>query len=142
MVRFNDYQYLNFDRIFIDSTDAIVNGSINNTINKKQIKALKQLNEWGLLHNGKRLEIDEMMEKVKDLKDKYENDSDMLELIKVVLKKPKLYTTKNFNKIPLFEKAMADNGVDSIPVSFPEARIMKTKRGRYDIAFNFQFIND
>ena len=35
LVRFNDYQYLNFDRIFIDSTDAIANGSINNIISKK-----------------------------------------------------------------------------------------------------------
>lgn len=140
LIRFNDYQFLNFDRIFIDSTDAIANGSINNTINKKQIKALKQVNEWGLLHNGKRLEIDEMIDKVKDLKDNYENDSDMIDLINVILKKPKLYTIKNFNKIALFEKAMEENDVDTVPISFPEARIMKSKRGRYDTAFNFQLL--
>ena len=35
---------------------------------------------------------------------------------------------------------MKENNVDTIPISFPEARIMKSKRGRYDTAFNFQLL--
>lgn len=35
---------------------------------------------------------------------------------------------------------MEDNGVDAVPVSFPEARIMRSKRGRQDVAFNYQLL--
>ena len=35
---------------------------------------------------------------------------------------------------------MGNNGVDAVLVSFSEARIMRSKRGRYDVDFNFQLL--
>lgn len=140
LARFNNYQYLSFDRVFLDSTDAIVSASMNYTINKKQIQALQQLKKWKLLHKGDRISIKQCIKNLEKKKGKYENDPEMLKLINIVLRKPKIYTTKNYNNIPLFLKAMEENGVDSIPISFPESRIMKTKRGRYDTAFNLQIL--
>ena len=36
--------------------------------------------------------------------------------------------------------AMEKNNADSVPISFPESRIMKTKRGRTDTALNYQIL--
>lgn len=138
LVRFNDYNYLTFEKLFIDSTDALVNASINYTINKKQINALKQIQEWGLLHDGKRYNIDSMVCELKNMKLKYQNDKKILKLIDIALKKPKIYTLKNYNKIPLFEKAMEENNTSTVPISFPEARILKSKRKRYDVGLMLQ----
>lgn len=52
LVLMNDYDPLNFDKIFIDGTDVIANASINYTINQKQVDAARLLHHWGLLHNG------------------------------------------------------------------------------------------
>ena len=138
--RFNDYQYLSFDRLFIDSTDAIVSASLNYTINKKQIKALQQLKEWQILHKGDPISIKQTIQNLEKKKEEYADDAEMLELIKLALKKPKIYTRKNFDNIPLFLKAMEENGVNSVPISFPESRIRRSKRGRYDTAFNVQIL--
>ena len=98
LARFNDYQYLSFDRLFLDSTDAIVNASLNNTINKKQIQALQQLKEWQLLHNGDLISIKQTIKYLEKKKEEYANDHKTLELIKIALKKPKIYTRKNLIK--------------------------------------------
>ena len=140
LARFNNYQYLSFDRMFIDSTDAIVSASLNYTINKKQIKALQQLKGWRILHNGNQISIKQTITNLEKKKKEYANNTEMLELINIALKKPKIYTKKNFDNIPLFLSAMEKNGVDSVPISFPESRIMRSKRGRYDTAFNVQIL--
>ena len=140
LARFNNCQYLSFDRVFLDSTDAVVSASLNYTINKKQIQALRQLKKWKILHNDDRISINQFIKNLKKKKEEYQNNPEILKLINVALRKPKIYTTKNYNNIPLFLKAMEENSVDSVPISFPESRIMRTKRGRYDTAFNLQIL--
>ena len=140
LARLNDYEFLSFDRVFLDGTDAIVNASLNNTINKKQIEALRLLKEWRLLHNGKPAAIKQTIKNLEEKKEEYSNDAETLKLIKIALRKPRIYTHKNFEKIPQFLEAMEKNDTDSVPISFPESRIMKSKRGRMDAALNYQIL--
>ena len=84
LVRFNDYQYLNLIEYLLIVLMLLQMDLLIILISKKQIKALKQVKEWGLLHNGKRSKIDEILGKIRDFEKEYENNSDMLDLIKII----------------------------------------------------------
>ena len=52
LVLLNDFHFLDFVKLFVDGTDAIVRASRNHKITRKDVKALKLINEWDLLHNN------------------------------------------------------------------------------------------
>ena len=96
----NDYDPLNFDKIFIDGTDVIANASINYTINQKQVDATRLLHHWGLLHNGNEdSKLNRTVAALGKKQDEYKNKPEICELIKTALKRPQIYTKKTFRKI-------------------------------------------
>ena len=48
----NDLECLDFKRIYCDSTDAKINGSVNYKVKLIDLKCFKLLKKWNLLHNG------------------------------------------------------------------------------------------
>lgn len=52
LVELNDLGCLNFKRIYCDSTDAKINGSVNYKVKLYDLKCFKLLADWNLLHNG------------------------------------------------------------------------------------------
>ena len=100
LVLMNDYDPLNFDKIFIDGTDVIANASINYTINQKQVDAARLLHHWGLLHNGNEdSKLNRTVAALRKKQDEYKNKPEICELIKTALKRPQIYTKKTFRKI-------------------------------------------
>ena len=52
LIELNDQEYLDYRRIYCDSTDAKINGSVNYKVDLTDLKCFKLLSEWNLLHNG------------------------------------------------------------------------------------------
>ena len=51
VMEMNDLGFLDFSRLYTDSTDAKINGSVHYKVGKDEIEGIKLMNELGLLHN-------------------------------------------------------------------------------------------
>ena len=138
LVELNDLGYLDFRRIYCDSTDAKINGSRNYKVKLKDLECFKLLSEWNLLHNGKVEKMNKNHKKLEKLLKKYENDTEMVETIKYILKHYSLYRKAAYRKYDIFEKYLNDDPEGYVCVMFPEARFMKTKKGRFEFALLVQ----
>lgn len=140
LVLVNDYDPLNFDKVYIDGTDVIANASINYTINQNQIDATHLLHDWELLHNGKQDKIEETVRGLKEKLDEYEGNEKICNSIQIALKRPQIYTYKNYERLDKIQKTLQETGKKSVSISFPEGVIIKTKKGRFDVGFNLQML--
>ena len=52
LVLFNDCGLLKLVQMFLDGTDLIVRASIRFVINAKEVKAMRLLGEWDLIHDN------------------------------------------------------------------------------------------
>ena len=87
LVELNDLGELDFRRIYCDSTDGKINGSVNYKVKLYDLKCFKYLSEWNLLHNEKAHKMNKNRKKLEKIIKKYENDEEMVECIKHILKK-------------------------------------------------------
>ena len=140
LVFLNDLGFLDFVKLFVDGTDAIVRGSRYFKISRKEVKALMQVNEWRLLHNNTPESINRTINGLEEKLEIYKNDEEMCKTINLVLKRVKIYNKKIYAKKDKFLKVMDERNVDSVSITFPDACWMKTKRGIFDFAFNLQEI--
>lgn len=62
----NEDNLLNFRKILIDGTDALLNASKYFTMKKQELTALKIMHDWGLLHTGKPNGIKKSYKKVSE----------------------------------------------------------------------------
>ena len=77
LVLLNDLHFLDFVKLFVDGTDAIVRASRNHKITRKDVKALKLLHEWDLLHNKTHESINRTINGLKEKLEVYKNDEEM-----------------------------------------------------------------
>lgn len=140
LVLINEYDPLKLDKIFIDGTDVIANASINYTINQKQVDATRLLHHWGLLHNGTDEAIKRTVVALRKKLDEYQHDEETIELIKTALKRPKIYTQTNYERLDRIQKILDETGSKSVAIAFPEGVVMRSKRGRFDVGFNLQLL--
>ena len=138
LVELNDLGYLDFRRIYCDSTDAKINGSVNYKVKLKDLECFKLLNKWNLLHNGKVEKMNKNRKKLEKLLKEYENDEEMVKNIKHILKHYNLYRKTAYRKYDELEKYLKDDPDGYVCVMFPEARFMKTKKGRFEFALLVQ----
>lgn len=138
LVELNDLGHLDFKRIYCDSTDAKINGSVNYKVNLTDLKCFKLLSDWNLLHNGTVHKMNKNREKLQKLLKEYENDEEMAEYIKHILKNYSLYRKTAYRKYDVFKKYLDNDPEGYVCVMFPEARFMKTKRGRFEFALLVQ----
>ena len=140
LVLLNDLRFLDFVKLFVDGTDALVRASRNNKITSKDVERLKLMNKWNLLHNNKPKSINRTINGLGEKLVFYKNDEEMCKTINSILKRINLYNTNIFSKLDIYTNILNERETDSVSVSFPEACWMKTKRGIYDFAFNLQEI--
>lgn len=137
VMELNDLQTLDFSRIYTDSTDAKINGSAHYKVSQKEIDGLELMNELNLLHNRSTKKIKNNRKKLIKYRDKCE-DKDEIEIINHVLKNFKLYDKRLYDKLDTLKEYLKEVPDGYISVMFPEARFIKTKRGKYDFALLVQ----
>ena len=140
LVLLNDLHFLDFVKLFVDGTDALVRASRNYKITKDDVKRLILMNKWDLLHNNTSQSIKHTIKGLEEKLKVYENDEEMCKTINSILNRIKLYNTNIFSKLDIYSKILNERNVNSVSISFPEACWMKTKRGIYDFSFNLQEI--
>ena len=140
LVLLNDLRFLDFVKLFVDGTDALVRASRNYKITKKEVKTLIQVKKWNLLHKNTPQSINRTIKGLEEKLEIYKNDEEICKLINLALKRIKLYNTRIYKKISIYNSILEERNVDTISITFPRTCWMKTKRGIYDFAFNLQEI--
>ena len=138
LVVLNDYEFLKFTKSFIDGTDALVRGSRYYTINKEIIKSMKWMKKRGLLHNNRKQSMERTIKELNKIREEYKENTEMNELLDLIFNNMKIYNKNVYNKIPEFEQIMEEKDIDYVSITFPRSVMMKTKKGRFDFAFNLQ----
>ena len=101
---------------------------------------MDQLNEWGLIHDGSREGIKESLEELNiKLKD-FEDDKEMVKLIKMAKRRIRIYKHNVYKKKSRYEKQFEKRGDVKLSIIFPEAVYLKTKKEIFDFAFNLQAV--
>jgi len=140
LVLLNDLHFLNFVKLFVDGTDAIVRASRYNKITQKEVKRLILVNKWDLLHDNTHQSINHTIKGLEEKLEFYKNDEEMCKTINSILRRINLYNINIFSKLDTYMNILNERNINSVSISFPEACWMKTKKGTYDFAFNLQEI--
>ena len=98
LVLLNDLCFLDFVKLFVDGTDAIVRASRNNKITPKDVERLKLMNEWNLLHNNTPNSINRTINGLEEKLEIYKNDEEICKLINLALKRITLYNRRIYIK--------------------------------------------
>lgn len=136
----NEYGLLKFLKAFIDGTDGIVNASKNYTLNEKELKGLKLLKKWNITHNNKNKSIKQFLIKLENKAQEFNEDSDEFLSIALILKNPYKFHMEMIKRIDELEKAIGESKNNYVSINFPDAVMMKTKKGKFDFGFNIQTI--
>ena len=140
LIELDDYGWLDLVHLFVDGTDALVNASKHYVIHLDEINNVKKIKSMGLIHNGKKGSPKRFKEKLIALLKAGDLDDETEKVIRLALKNTKIYCRKVYNNIDELELAIGKSNKDYVSVSFPDARMMKTKKGSYDFALNLQSI--
>ena len=87
MVLLNDLYFLDFVKLFVDGTDALVRASRNYKITQKDLNALIQVKKWNLLHKNTPQSINRTIKGLKEKFEIYKNDEEICKLINLALKR-------------------------------------------------------
>lgn len=141
LIRFEDYGWLDFTRLFVDGTDALVNASKNYLIHFNEIENVKRIKEMGLLHNGKRPQIKQFKEKVtRILSENDDLSKQTIKSLKLALKNSKIYCRNVYKNLDELEQAINENTKDYVSISFHDAVMLKSKKNSYEFGLNLQEI--
>lgn len=135
LVELNDLELMDFIHLFIDSTDAIVQGSRFHTINEKKIKAFKLLNEHSLLHDKSKKSKKRLLQGLDILYEENKDNEETCKLIRIIRRNIDIFNEKIFKSVPEFERILDETDKKTLSIAFPEATLIKTKKGRSDFAF-------
>lgn len=138
LVKLNDLRFLNFTKIFLDGTDALVNGSKHYKITLDELNALKQLKKWNLLHNNTEKSVNRTIFGLEGKLEIYAHDEEKLKLINLALKRVELYNIRIYKRRKEFEQVLLERETKYVCITFPSAVMMKTKKGEYNYALNLQ----
>ena len=71
----------------------------------------------------------------------YNNDNkEFNKMLNLILNNLKIYNKNVYKKIPEFEAIMEERDINYVSITFPSSVMIKTKKERYDFAFNLQEI--
>lgn len=138
LMELNDLEFIDFRRMYTDSTDAKINGSVHYKVNKDDVEGLKLMNKLGLLHNRSIKKMKKNKRKLLEIKDALNDSEEMVEIIDHVLKNFKLYDRRVYDKLNKIEQYLVDDPESEICIMFPESKLMKSKRGKFDFALLVQ----
>ena len=118
LVLLNEINALSISRVFIDGTDVLIRGFKQYYIKQKDLKAMELVNEWGLLHDGSREEINKRLDELNIKLDEFKDDEEVVKLIKIAKRRIKylniMFTIK---KIDL-KKNLKNEGTLNYPLFF------------------------
>ena len=140
LVVLNDYQFLKFRRAFIDGTDALVRGSRYYTINKEIIESIRWMKRNGLLHNNRKQSIQRTVKALNKIREETKENTEFQEFLDMIFNNLKIYNKIFIKKYLNLKKIMEEKDIDYVSIIFPRSVMMKTKKGRYDFAFNLQLV--
>ena len=138
LVLLNDNKLLDIVKLFVDGTDLLVRASKHFRISRKEVKALRLLGKWNLIHDGSPKGIQRTQKKLNEKLNSFMYMGETEDLIKLALKRIKIYNNRNYKKLHEYEAVMSIRGVDKCSIVFPSAVYMKTKKQVMDYAFNLQ----
>ena len=127
-------------KLYIDSTDALVNGSKNYMINEDKIKAFELLEQYDLIHDNTKSSVKVLLRGLEEIKKDYPEDEEIDQLIRVIRRNVQVFNNGVHEKLPVFKQMMEERGVKQLSINFSEASKMPTKKGSFDIAFNIHQI--
>lgn len=137
IVEFNDYGFINFKKLYVDSTDALVRGSKQYSLTLKKIKVFKFLDKHDLIHDFSLKSKKRVLRRLEEIeKTLDESDEEIKKYIRLVKNNINLYNEDIWEKIPQLERIMEERNLKVISITFPESVMMYTKKGRTDFAFN------
>ena len=128
LVKLNDLRFLNFTKIFLDGTDALVNGSKHYKITLDELNALKQLKKWNLLHNNTEKSVNRTICGLEEKLEIYAHDGEKLKLINLALKRVELYNIRLYKRRKEFEQVLLERETKYVCITFPSVVMMKTKK--------------
>ena len=119
VMELNDLELLDFSRLFTDSSDAKINGSVHYKVNKMDIECVKLMKELGLLHDRshkKKMKLNRR----KLLKVRKENSEDieMVKLIDHILENFKLYDKRVYMKLDEIEEYLDEDSDSYVCIMF------------------------
>ena len=140
LVILNNMNALSISRVFIDGTDAIIRGSRFYFIRQRDLQAMDQINQWGLLHDGSPEEINKTLNELNIKLKEFKNDEEMIKLINLSKRRIKIFKKSVYEKKDIYEREFEKRGDVKLSIIFPESVYLKTKQGRFDFGFNFQAV--
>ena len=138
LLRFNEYDLLKFLHYFVDGTDAIIRGSKFYKIYQIELKAMKFMAEHNLLHNSKEKQMKRSINKLNKLKKQNTDDEEMQKLIGIIIPRIQIYNHRLYKRIDEFEQAIENSNKDFVCITYPNAPLIPTKKGKWDFAKNLQ----
>lgn len=138
LLRFNEYDLLKFLHMFIDSTDAIVRGSKYFKIYAIEIDAMKFMMENRLIHNGKPKQMKRSIRLLLKMKEQNPEDEELNKKIDIIIPRIQIYNRKMYKKLDIFREALDKSNKDFVCITYPNAPLIKTKKGKWDFAKNLQ----
>ena len=98
LVLLNDIDAFSIARVFIDGTDVIVRASKSYFIRQNDLKAMDLLNDWGLLHDGSKDEIQKSLDGLDVKLKEFENDTEIVKLIRLARRRIRIHKHKVYEK--------------------------------------------
>ena len=138
LLRFNEYDLLKFLHYFIDGTDAIIRGSKYYKIYQIELEAMKFMAKNNLLHNSKEKQMKRSIKKLIQLKKENPDNKEILELIDIIIPRIQIYNHRLYKRIDDFETAIENSNKDFVCITYPNAPLIPTKKGKWDFAKNLQ----
>ena len=136
VVELNDYGYVNFLKLYIDSTDALVRGSRNYIITKFKVESFEFLEKHDLIHDLSKKSKKRVLEGLYDLEKESMADEKIMKYIRLVRSNLDFFNQDIFNNLPFLKRMMEEREIDKLSITFPESVMMPSKKGRQDFAFN------
>lgn len=136
VVELNDYGFVNFLKLYVDSTDGLVRGSKNHILTTFKVETFEFLSEHDLIHDLTKNSKKRVLEGLEKLEKVYDENSEEIKYIRLVRSNLDFFNKDIFEKLPQLTRIMEERELDKISITFPESVMMPTKKGRKDFAFN------
>lgn len=138
LLRFNEYDLLKFLHYFVDGTDAIIRGSKFYKIYQIELEAMKFMAEHQLLHNSKEKQMKRSIKKLMQLKKQNTDNEEIIKIIDIIIPRIQIYNHRLYKRIDEFQQAIDNSNKDFVCITYPNAPLIPTKKGKWDFAKNLQ----
>ena len=96
------------------------------------------MKENHLIHNSKPKQMRRSVRILLRMKEKNPEYKELNKLIDVIIPRIQIYNHKMYNKKDIFQQAIDNSNKDFVCITYPNAPLIKTKKGNWDFAKNLQ----